>query len=163
MLSKYHPEVTLITSIQLTSANIFDTFGTLLSCWKWDKAMDIYSEDFASYTTQYQQAFLKYVQNQYCAIHWQISIIKPNNVPHSNIFLSAKASWFGQLTFVPYDLPSDDEEYSTPNNVATMTPSRSDRAPTILSAARLHLYSPPEPPMNCGQVDPNSNDTTLTL
>jgi len=35
----------------------------------WDKGMDINLEDETSYTTQYQEAFLKYVENEYCAKH----------------------------------------------------------------------------------------------
>jgi hypothetical protein len=55
-------------------------------------------------------------------------------------------------------LSSDDEEYQSPNNVAETTPGRSDRAPRLLTAARLYLNSPPEAPKNWWQIKPNLND-----
>jgi len=73
--------------------------------------MDINPEDKISYTTQYQKAFQKYVDNQYCVNHRRMSVIKPENVLHRNIFPSAKASGFGQFCFDPYDLSSNDDEY----------------------------------------------------
>jgi hypothetical protein len=68
----------------------------------------------------------------------------------------ASASY--QSSFDPYDSSNDDEEYLTPNNVAEMTPRRSDRAARLLTAARLYLNSPPEAPKNWGQINPNLND-----
>jgi hypothetical protein len=53
---------------------------------------------------------------------------------------------------------SDNEEYSTPNNVAETTPGQSDRAAQLLTAARLYLNSPPEAPQNWGPINPNLND-----
>jgi len=38
------------------------------------------------------------------------------------------ASGFGPSSFDQYDLPSDDEDYLTPESMAEMTPGRSDRA-----------------------------------
>jgi len=35
--------------------------------------MDINPEDEISYTTQYQEAFLMYVENEYCAKHRCVS------------------------------------------------------------------------------------------
>jgi hypothetical protein len=58
----------------------------------------------------------------------------------------------------PYDLCSDDDTYLTNNNVAEMTPRRSDRAARLLLAAMLYLNSPPEAPKNCGQVNSKCND-----
>jgi len=55
-------------------------------------------------------------------------------------------------------LSSDDDEYLTPNNVAEMTPGRSDRVARLLTAARLYLNLPPEAPKNWGQINPNLND-----
>jgi len=68
-LSKYYAEVTSTTGILLISAHILDPFRKLRSFRKWDKGMDINPEDETSYTTQYQEAFLKYVENEYCAKH----------------------------------------------------------------------------------------------
>jgi hypothetical protein len=36
--------------------------------------MDINADDEASYTTQYQEAFLQYVENEYCAKYQPLSI-----------------------------------------------------------------------------------------
>jgi len=115
-------------------------------------------EDETSYTTQYQEASLKYVENEYYAKHRRMSVIKPEIAQHSNIFPSVKASGFGQSSLDPYDLYSDDDEYWTPKCAAETTPRRSDRAAHILTAARFHLNSPPESPKNWGQVNPNVND-----
>jgi hypothetical protein len=67
-------------------------------------------------------------------------------VQSSNFISSTTASGSYQSSFDPYDLSSDDEEYLTPNNVAEMTPGRSDRAARLLTAARLYLNLPPEAP-----------------
>jgi len=45
-----------------------------------------------------------------------------------------------------------------PKKVAEMTPGRSDRTARLLTAARLHLNSPPQAPKNWRQVNPNRND-----
>ena len=66
-LSKYYSEVTPTMGMLLISAHILDPFRKLRSFRKWDKGMDIYPEDETFYTTQYQEAFLMYVENEYCA------------------------------------------------------------------------------------------------
>jgi hypothetical protein len=91
-LSKYYAEVTLTTGMLLISPNILDPFRKLRSFWKWDKAMDINPEDETSYTTQYKVAFLKYVENEYCAKHRRIPVNKPENIPSSNLVPSTTAS-----------------------------------------------------------------------
>jgi hypothetical protein len=68
-LSKYYGEVTPTTGMLLISAQILDPCPKLRSFEKWDKQMDINPEDETSYTTQYQEAFLKYMENEYCAKH----------------------------------------------------------------------------------------------
>jgi len=120
--------------------------------------MDINPEDETSYTTQYQLAFLKYVENEYCAKHRRVPVNKLETVPSNNLLPSATASGSDQSSFDPYDFSSDDEEYWTPNNVAETTPGRSNRTARLLTAARLHLNSPPEAPKNWRQINPNLND-----
>jgi len=51
----------------LISAHILNLFWKLRSYRKWDKGMDLNPEDETSYNTQYQEAFLHYVENIYCA------------------------------------------------------------------------------------------------
>jgi len=120
--------------------------------------MDINPEDEISYTTQYQETFLKYVGNEYCAKHRHVTVNKLETVPSSNPVLSATVSGSYQSSFDAYDSSSDDEQYSLPNNVAATTPRQSDRAARLLTAARLYLNSPPEAPKTWGQIDPNLND-----
>jgi hypothetical protein len=157
-LSKYYAEVTPRTGMLLISAHILDPFRKLRSFRKWDKGMDINPEDETSYTTQYHEAFLKYVENEYCAKHRRVPVNNFERVQNSHFVPSATASGSYQSSFDPYDLSSDDEEYLTPNNVAETTPRRSDRAAHLLTAARLYLNSPPEAPKNWGQINPNLND-----
>jgi len=157
-LSKYYAEVTPTTGILFISSHILDSFRMLRSFRKWDNGMDINPEDETSYTTQYQEAFLKYVENEYCAKHWRVPVNILKTVPSSNLVPSATASGSYQSSFDPYDSSSDDEEYLTPDNVAETTPRRSNRAARLLTAARLYLNSPPEAPKNGGQINPNRND-----
>jgi len=157
-LSKYYAWMTPTTGMLLISAQIFDPFRKLRSFRKWDKGMDNNPEDETSYTTQYQEAFLKYLDNGYCAKHRRAPVNKLETVPSSNPVPSATASGFYQSSFNPYDLSSDDEEYLTPNNVPEMTPGQSDCAARLLPAARLYLNSPPEAPKNWVQINPNLND-----
>ena len=109
-LSKYHAEVTPTTGMLRTSAHILDPFRKLRSFRKWDKGMDINPEDETSYTTQYQEAFLKYVENEYCAKHRRVPVNKLETVQNSNFVHSATASGSYQSSFDPYDLSSDDEK-----------------------------------------------------
>jgi len=120
--------------------------------------MDINPEDDTSYTTQYQEAVLKYVENEYRDKHRRVPVSKPERVLSSKLIPSAMASGSCQSSFGPFDSSSDDEEHLTPKNVAKMTPGRRDRAPRILTAAKLYLNSPPEAPENWWQINPNLND-----
>jgi len=157
-LSKFYAEVTPPTDILLLSAHILNPFRKLRSFRKWDKGMDINPEDDTSYTTQYQKAILKYVEDEYCAKHRPVPVNKLETVPSSNLIPSATASGFYQSSFDSSDSSCDDEEYLTPNNVVETTPGRSDRAARLLTAARLYLNSPPKAPKNWGQINPNLND-----
>jgi len=53
----------------LITAHSLDPVWMLRSFRKWDKGMDINPEDETFYTTQYQEAFPKYVEKEYCVKH----------------------------------------------------------------------------------------------
>ena len=127
-LSKDYAEVTPTTGMLLISAHILDLFRKLRSFRKWDKGIDINPEDETSSTTQYQEAFLKYVDNEYCAKHRQLSVTKHEKLLSNDFIHSAMPSQSGQSSFDPYDLSSGDEEYLTPENLAETTPGQSDCA-----------------------------------
>jgi hypothetical protein len=111
-----------------------------------------------SYTTQYQEAFLKYVENEYCAKHQRVPGCKLERLPSSNRMSSAMASGSCQSSIDLYDLSSDDEENLRPYNEAETTPGGSNRAPCVLTAARHYFNLPPEAPKNWGQINPNLHD-----
>jgi len=98
MMSKYPTEVTPMAGMLLISALVLDHFQILQSFRKWDKGMDFNPEDETSYTTQYQEAFLKYVQNEYCAKETRLPIIKPESIPSNNLRSFAMASRSGQAS-----------------------------------------------------------------
>jgi len=120
--------------------------------------MDVNPEDKTSYTAQYQEAFLKYVENEYCAKLRHVPVNKHENLLRSNLIPSETVLGSCQSDYDPYHSSSDDEEYLTPNNVAETAPVRSSRPAHLLTAARLHFNSPPEAPKNYGQINPNLND-----
>jgi len=91
-LSKYYAEVTPTTGMLLVSVQIIDPFRKLRSFRKWDKGMDINPEDETSYTTQYHEAFLKYVENEYCAKLRPVPVNILETVPTSNLVPSATPS-----------------------------------------------------------------------
>jgi hypothetical protein len=120
--SKYDAEVSPTTGMRLISAQILDLFRKLRSFRKWDKGMDIDPEAKTSYTTQYQEAFLKYGENEYCTKHRRAPVNKLETVPSSNLVPSATASGSYQSSLDTYDSSSDDEEYLMPNTVPETTP-----------------------------------------
>jgi hypothetical protein len=142
----------------LISAHILDPFRMLRSFRNWDKGIDINPEYETSYTTQSQEAFLEYVENEYYSKHRHVPINKLETVPSSHLVPSATALGSYQTSFDPYDMYSNDEEYLTPNNVAETIPRRSDHAVRILYATWLNFNSPPDAPNNWGQINPNLND-----
>jgi hypothetical protein len=106
--------------------------------------MDINPEDEISYTTQYEEVFLKSVENEYCAKHRWVPVDILQNIPSSDLVSCATASGSYQLSFDPYDLSSDDEEYITPNNMPQTTLRRSNCAARFYTAVKLYLNSHPE-------------------
>jgi hypothetical protein len=63
-LSKYSAKVTPTTGILRISMQILNPVRELQLFRQWDKGMDINPEDEKSYSTQYQELFLKYVKNE---------------------------------------------------------------------------------------------------
>jgi len=157
-LSKYYAEVTPSTGMLLISAHILNPFRKLRSFRKLNNGIDINPEDKTSYTTQYQEDFLKYVENEYCTKHQGVPVNKHETIPRRNHIPSETVLESCQSSFDSYDLASDDEEYLTPNNVAEETPRWSGRAACLLTAGRLHFNLLPESPKNWGQINPNLND-----
>jgi len=125
-LSKYHAEITPMTGMILITAHIIDPSGKLRSFRNWDEAMDISPQHVSSYTTLYQVTFLEYVENEYCAKHTRLVVIKPVKGLSNNHFPSPKAPGCGQSSSDQYDLSSNDEEYLTLNHVAETTTAYSD-------------------------------------
>jgi len=120
--------------------------------------MDINPEDETSYTTQYQDAFQNFVENEYCVQHRCLPVTKSNNTLNNNLSSVEMASGSGQSSYDPYDLSSDDDEYIMSTNVAEMTPGPSGHASCLFTAANFYLNSPPELLLNWGQIVPNCND-----
>jgi len=161
-LSKYYAEVTPMMGMLLSSAHMVNPCRKLRLYRKWDKGMDINPENETSYTAQYQEAFLNYVENLYCAKHRCVPVNKHESLPSSNHIPSPPASGSCESSFDPYDLPSDDEECLTPTNVAETTPRRNNRAASLLTAARPYSNSPPDAQRTGGKFIDISMITTLT-
>jgi len=83
----------------------------------WDEETDINPEDETSNTIQYQDAFLKLVQNEYYAKHRHVPVNIHEIVPRSNLIPSRTVLESRQSFFEPTDLSSDDDKYLAPNNV----------------------------------------------
>ena len=130
----------------------------MLSFRKWVKGIDTYPEDETSYTTQFQEAFLQYVDIEYYIKPQCLPVNELNCIPMDNIFCSEIVSRSGQYSYDPYDVSSDDDKYLMPKDVAEMTPRWSDHIVCLLTAARLYVNSLPELPQNWGQTNPNLNE-----
>jgi hypothetical protein len=68
------------------------------------------------------------VENEYCGKHGGVPANKYQSFASSNPISSVMASVSCQSIFDRYDLSSNAEEYSTPENVAEPTPGTSYRA-----------------------------------
>jgi len=88
-LSIYYAKETPMMGMLPMSADIVDPFWTLWSYRIWDKVMDIDPEDHTSYTTQYQEAFLKYLENKYCCM---VSGVLNLSIDLNSLTL-AKSNW----------------------------------------------------------------------
>jgi len=142
----------------LTSVLILNPLKKLQSFRQWEQEMVIIPKDDNSYTTQYQEAFLKYANNAYCANYMQLFISDPENILSDNLFPSAMTSGSGRFSSDPCDLSSINEEYLDLQHVAGIAPGLNNCTACILTASRSYLYSPPESPKNWGQVDHTLSD-----
>jgi hypothetical protein len=77
--SKYYAEVIPTTGMLLICAHILDPIKQLRFFKKWDNGMDINPQYEISYTTQYEEAFLKYVENEFCTKHLLVPVTKLKN------------------------------------------------------------------------------------
>jgi hypothetical protein len=66
-LSKYYAKVTPMTCLLRSSAHILHPFLMMRLYSEWDTAMEINPNQQMSYISPFQQAFRKYVGNEYCA------------------------------------------------------------------------------------------------
>jgi hypothetical protein len=109
----------------------------------WDPRMDINLEDETFYTTHYQEAYLKYVENEYCSKQRCLQVIEPNSIPNNNHFPSTMTSRYSHSSSHPYDLSSGVKVYCITKSLAEKRPGSSYCAACQLIAARLYLNSMP--------------------
>jgi len=147
-LPKYYAQVTPTTGMLLISAYSLDPFRMLRSLSKQDKGMHLDSQDKTSYTTKYHEAFLKHVENEYCAKQRLLPDSNPEGVPNKILFSSEINSRYGESFNDLYDSSTDVEEYLMLKHEAETIPGHSDLAECFLTAASLYLNSPPESPQN---------------
>jgi len=91
-LSNYFVELTCLTGMVYISAHILNSFRKLWLYRKCDYRMDINLEDKISYTTNYQETFLKYAEMEYCAKHRLVPVNQHESVTNSTLITSAMAS-----------------------------------------------------------------------
>jgi len=91
-LSKYFADVAPTMGVLLICSNHFNHFRKVRSLWNWDQGLVINPEDKTSHTTQYQEAFLKYVEKEYYAKHRLVQVDKPNSIPCNTLGPSRTAS-----------------------------------------------------------------------
>jgi len=83
------------------STQILDFLRKLQSFRKWDQGIHINLDDKISYTTQYKEAILKYVENLFCGKHRHWPVNEPENIENSNLIPPAMTSWSGQSSVDP--------------------------------------------------------------
>jgi len=157
-LMKYYTEVTPMTAMHFISAHILNPFRKLPPFRMWHKAIDVNPNDEIFYTTRYQDAILKHMENDYCTKQWPVLVNILDSLPSSNLRPSVTASGSPEPSFDYYDLPSDDDEFLTPNNVAVTTPGQSNCTASIITASKCYLNLPPEVLKNWWQINWNLND-----
>ena len=137
--SKDYTEVTPMTGRLVISPHILDPFWKQLSFGKGHKVMDIYPDDETSYTTQYQEAFLQYMGNEYCAIYQPLSLSQPEMVPSNNLFFSTTVFGSGLSSIHPNDLSSGDKRILNASQCVHNN-SRAKRLHTMLVDSRNALF-----------------------
>jgi len=157
-LSKDYTDFTQMPGMHLTLAYIYDPIQKLRSFGTWGNMMDINPDGETYAIAQYHNSCWKYVENQKCAIHGSLPLIKPKSIPSNNLFSSTMSLTFGQSSYDPYVVSSNDEEYSVINNITEMMPRRSNRIEYLWPTARLSLNSLSEFPQIWGQLNQNLND-----
>jgi len=109
-VSKHYVEVTPTTGMLLIAAHIVESLWKLRFFRKLDKGLHIDPDDRSSNTTQYQEAFLEHVENEYCTRHRPVPVIKPKSIPSKILFSAAIALISAQSSDDAYDLSRDDAE-----------------------------------------------------
>jgi len=71
------------------TSHLLDPFRMLRSFGNWAKRMDSNPGDMIPYTTRYQEAILKYAEDEYCANHRDVVGNQLETVPSSNLVPSA--------------------------------------------------------------------------
>jgi hypothetical protein len=122
---------------------------------KWDKGMVINPDNKSSYTTQYQEAFRKIAENEYCAQQRPAPVTYPRRLLNTNLVSFIMATRSSQSVYDSFGLSCNDEEYIMTNMVAETTPGQSYRAARILITTSLYFNSPSELPQNWSQIIPN--------
>jgi predicted AAA+ superfamily ATPase len=126
-----------MTCMVLMSGHILNPSRNLWSFRKLPQGMDINSDKVTSYTSQYQEAFLKYVEHKYWANHRRAPVTRPESILNNTLLFSDMTSSSGQLSYNRYYLTGDDNEDSIPNNVVEYVLRPSDHAARLMTAARL--------------------------
>jgi len=90
-MSKCYAEVTPRIGMLHIPTPILNPFWKFQSFRNGDKGMDMNPEDETTYTIQYLNAFLKYVENEYCAKHRLVPVNKLETILRSNLIPSATA------------------------------------------------------------------------
>jgi len=117
-LFKYYIEVTPTPGMLLIWAHILDRYWQLWYFSKWEKRMHINPENDTFYTTQYQEAYLICLENNYCAKYRCWAVIKSETVLSNDLFSFAIASRSCQSSYGPYAYSNDDEENLQSKNLA---------------------------------------------
>ena len=97
--------------MSLIYAHNLDPLRKLGSFRKWDKGIDINPDDETSYTAQFPQAVLNYVENGDCVKHRHVPVNKHESLLRSNDIPSRMVSESCQLSFDLYDSSCDDDAY----------------------------------------------------